>query len=304
MKKIGLIILVLFSATCYTIAQDYSFKVIISKGDISYRESSSTNWNRLKAGSRLHSGDILKVEPNGYVALLGSSGETIELKNKETKEYKIDELAAQLTDAETGLINKYASYLVSKMAPEARESNRKAYASITGAVEREVVTIHAYMRKSSVLFDTMAVIRWKPVDNAAEYNVVVKNIFDEIILEAKTSKPAISLDFSDEKLKDRDMVIISISTGGGGSNDYSITKVTRDRPGAFVTEIGELHAALDTGSAFDNLVLAEFYEQNNLLLDATTCYEKAMEIEPDVQYFKDVYLEFLMRNNFGNIIVN
>ena len=98
------------------------------------------------------------------------------------------------------------------------------------------------------------------------------------------------------------MVIISISTNGGGSSDYSITKVTRDRPGAFVDEIGELRAALDSGSAFDNLVLAEFYEQNNLLLDATTCYEKAMVIEPDVQYFKAIYREFLMRNNFGNII--
>lgn len=302
MKKIGLVIIVLLSATCYTIAQDYLFKVIISKGDNSYYISSETNWTMLKAGSRLHTGDVLKVTAKGYVALLGSSGETMELKNEDTKEYKIDELTAQLKNTEAGLIDKYASYLVSKMAPEARESNRKAYASITGAVEREVVTIHAYLRKSSVLYDSMAFIRWKPVEDAAEYNVVVRNLYDEIILETKTRKPIISLNFSDEKLKDRDMVIISISTNGGGSNDYSITKVTRDRPGAFVEEIGELWAALDSGSAFDNLVLAEFYEQNNLLLDATTCYEKAMVIEPDVQYFKAIYLEFLMRNNFGNII--
>lgn len=302
MKKIGLVIIVLLSATCYTIAQDYLFKVIISKGDNSYYISSETNWTMLKAGSRLHTGDVLKVAAKGYVALLGSSGETMELKNEDTKEYKIDELTAQLKNTEAGLIDKYASYLVSKMAPEARESNRKAYASITGAVEREVVTIHAYLRKSSVLYDTMAFIRWKPVEDAAEYNVVVRNLYDEIILETKTRKPIISLNFSDEKLKDRDMVIISISTNGGGSSDYSITKVTRDRPGAFVEEIGELRAALDSESAFDNLVLAEFYEQNNLLLDATTCYEKAMVIEPDVQYFKAIYREFLMRNNFGNII--
>ena len=302
MKKIGLVIIVLLSATCYAIAQDYLFKVIISKGDNSYYISSETNWTMLKAGSRLHTGDVLKVAAKGYVALLGSSGETMELKNEDTKEYKIDELTAQLKNTEAGLIDKYASYLVSKMAPEARESNRKAYASITGAVEREVVTIHAYLRKSSVLYDTMAFIRWKPVEDAAEYNVVVRNLYDEIILETKTRKPIISLNFSDEKLKDRDMVIISISTNGGGSNDYSITKVTRDRPGEFVDEIGELRAALDSGSAFDNLVLAEFYEQNNLLLDATTCYEKAMVIEPDVQYFKAIYREFLMRNNFGNII--
>ena len=302
MKKIGLVIIVLLSATCYAIAQDYLFKVIISKGDNSYYISSETNWTMLKAGSRLHTGDVLKVAAKGYVALLGSSGETMELKNEDTKEYKIDELTAQLKNTEAGLIDKYASYLVSKMAPEARESNRKAYASITGAVEREVVTIHAYLRKSSLLYDTMAFIRWKPVEDAAEYNVVVRNLYDEIILETKTRKPIISLNFSDEKLKDRDMVIISISTNGGGSNDYSITKVTRDRPGEFVDEIGELRAALDSGSAFDNLVLAEFYEQNNLLLDATTCYEKAMVIEPDVQYFKAIYREFLMRNNFGNII--
>ena len=302
MKKFGLIIFVLLSATYYTTAQDYLFKVIISKGDNSYHITSEKNWMILKPGSQLHTGDVLRVAAKGYVALLGSSGETMELKNEDTKEYSIDELTAKLKNAEAGLINKYTSYLVSKMAPEARESNRKAYASVTGAVERQVVTIHAYLRKSSVLYDTIAIIRWKPIEDVADYNVVVKNLYDDIILEVKTSNPIISLNFSDEKLKERDMVIVSISTNGRGSNDYSITKVSRDKPDAFVNEIGELRAALNSGSAFDKLVLAEFYEQSNLLLDATTCYEKAMVLEPDVQYFKDVYLEFLMRNNFGDII--
>ena len=55
-------------------------------------------------------------------------------------------------------------------------------------------------------------------------------------------------------------------------------------------------------SAFENLILAEFYEQNNLILDASTCFEKAMILKPQVNYFKDAYKEFLMRNKFGEWI--
>ena len=48
--------------------------------------------------------------------------------------------------------------------------------------------------------------------------------------------------------------------------------------------------------------MAEFYEQYDLKLDALTSYEYAIMESPDVDYFKDAYLEFLMRNGYSNKI--
>jgi cytochrome c-type biogenesis protein CcmH/NrfG len=46
----------------------------------------------------------------------------------------------------------------------------------------------------------------------------------------------------------------------------------------------------------NKLVLASFFEQNKLLIDAITAYEQAMKLAPDDPTYKDYYEEFLLRN--------
>ena len=52
-------------------------------------------------------------------------------------------------------------------------------------------------------------------------------------------------------------------------------------------------------SALDKLILASFYEQNNLLADALTCYEYAIELSPEIQAFQNAYDQFVFRNGLG-----
>ena len=46
----------------------------------------------------------------------------------------------------------------------------------------------------------------------------------------------------------------------------------------------------------NKVVLASFYEQNKLLIDAITAYEEAIKLAPDDPTYKDYYEEFLLRN--------
>ncbi|MDZ7649625.1 MAG: hypothetical protein U5K54_22050 [Cytophagales bacterium] len=46
----------------------------------------------------------------------------------------------------------------------------------------------------------------------------------------------------------------------------------------------------------NKLVLAGFFEQNKLLIDAITSYEQAMKLAPDDATYSDYYEEFLLRN--------
>jgi Tfp pilus assembly protein PilF len=50
-------------------------------------------------------------------------------------------------------------------------------------------------------------------------------------------------------------------------------------------------------TALSKLILAGFYEQNNLIIDAIYAYEKAVEMAPDVPTFQESYEDFLLRNN-------
>jgi Tfp pilus assembly protein PilF len=50
-------------------------------------------------------------------------------------------------------------------------------------------------------------------------------------------------------------------------------------------------------TAINKLILAGFYEENNLLIDAIGAYEEAIKLAPDVASFQEAYDEFLLRHN-------
>jgi hypothetical protein len=304
--KTKLFVLVIGLALCSYSAysQDYVFKVLANKGDNTYK-SASGSWEALKTGTKLVSGDVVKTISGSYLALIHASGKPLEL--KEAKEYKIDDLNSQMSGGETGIIGKYADFVASKMAPEEREENRKKYASVTGATERGFDQIKVYMKTTSNIYNSSAIIRWKPQPKAEEYELTLKDMFDEVIMVTETSDNFYKVDFNDSRLKDKDLVIVNVSVKGekdSNSGDYGIQKVSADDSQTYKTELDELSAALDPNSSINNLILAEFYEQNNLLLDALTSYETAIQKSPDVDYFKDAYTEFLMRNQWSDKISN
>jgi len=283
-------------------SQDYVFKVLANKGDNTYK-SASGSWEALKTGTKLVSGDVVKTISGSYLALIHATGKPLEL--KEAKEYKIDDLNSQMSGGETGIVGKYANFVASKMAPEEREENRKKYASVTGATERGFDQIKVFMKTTADVFNNTAIIRWKPQANAEAYELTLKNIFDDVIMVTETSDNYYKVDFNDSRLKDIDLVIVNVKVKGSkesNSGDYAIQRLNEDDSQKYKSELDELSAALDPNSAINNLILAEFYEQNNLLLDALTSYETAIQKSPDVDYFKDAYTEFLMRNQWSDQI--
>lgn len=272
--------------------------IVISSGENEVGKEGK--FRKILIGTSINSGELLKLSETGYVALLTKSGKTIELRTGEKSLYNIDELVAE--DAtENSLLTKYANYVVSQMDPDEREDNRKKYASITGAVERDL-GISAYMNKTSELYEPFAIIRWNPRTTKSPYSISIQDNFGNQLLSENTDNNYLKINFTNKSLDEVDGVIISIKDAGGLSNEYAIRRVDKNENTSFISAISELKASLHDDSAFENLILAEFYEQNNLILDSSTCYEKAMILEPSVEYFKDAYMEFLMRNKFGEFV--
>ena len=53
---------------------------------------------------------------------------------------------------------------------------------------------------------------------------------------------------------------------------------------------------LDEESAFNKIILAGFFEQQKLYIDAIGAYEDAIQMAPEVASYKEAYDEFLIRN--------
>jgi len=300
MNKLLLIIAVFLIGGTLS-AQDYEFRVMLNKGDITMK-STGGSWEAVKTGGKLISGDQLKVGTGGFIGLLHKSGKTMEV--KDVGEYNVDDLSANMGGGNSSVVSKYADFVMSKMSPEQREDNRRKYASVTGAVERATDNggIKVMIRASEEIYSDKAIIIWEENDDIENYNVTIKNMFDEVAVTEVTSKNWFEIDFTDDKLVGETLIIFSVSSDGDtklSSGDYGLKRLSPEDAKKFEPELKSLQENLGEESSLNMVILAEFFEQNNLIVDAQTNYVSAIQLSPTVDYYKEVYEEFKMRNNLG-----
>jgi len=301
LKSLRIFLLILLLITQTAVAQEYDFRVMVSKGENKVKQPGS-KWILLKTGMKLFGESKLKITNEGYVGLVHASGKTIEL--KEARVYDISALSKSAGANSKSIVSKYADFVISKMAPEVIEENRKKYASVTGSGERGLydTDIHLYAPKTAKLLNSSASLTWEYVDENSNFIISIKNILGERILTAETSTPFYVVDFKNDKITElsiMNILIVQVQL----KNDTSITSqevaislLDNNERQDLDKSLTELSSNLGQNSSLSNLILAEFYEENGLLLDAITSYENALLLSPEIDYFQEVYDEFLIRN--------
>ena len=68
--------------------------------------------------------------------------------------------------------------------------------------------------------------------------------------------------------------------------------------------MSRLKEELDLSRGIDRLMLAAFYEENQMILEAMRQYELVIKEHPDVEDYKEFYQEFLSKNQMLNIPQN
>ncbi len=292
MKKSAILVFVGIFALNLAQAQDYTFKVLANKG--SNEVKSGDAWLAVKTGDRLKSGDELKVSENSYVALVHSTGKPVEL--KQSGNYKVADLASKV-GAGTSVLNKYTDFILSSNSAEAKKNRLSA----TGAVHRGLEDIKVFLPENQYaeIYNTNVIINWEATKGAAPYVVTVKNMFDEELLKLETPENTIQIDRSNPKLANEDALLVEVkskSDGKSKSEQHLIKKLSIARQESIKKSLTEMGNDVKDETALNKFIMAGFYEENKLFIDAITAYEQAIKLAPDVPTYKEAYEEFLLRN--------
>lgn len=289
------------------LAQDFSFKVLANKGTNEvYPKSAEAIWEPLKTGTTLKSGDKIKIDENAYVGLMHSSGRTLELKSE--GEYEVNELAGMIS-GNTSVASKYASFIMSKMTDGQAEADinkvHRDHLKVTGAVERSIVMsgIQVMMPSSANVLNSDALIKWNNVRPNEQYIVTFTNIYDEVITTKETSEPNYRINLNDPLYSNEKLVVFNIKVKGDDqitSENYGLKRMSAEASKAISEDLEVLKAELKEETAMNKLILASFYEQHNLIVDALTNYEEAIDLYPEVNEFKIAYQQFMDRNDLVN----
>jgi hypothetical protein len=286
-KLVTLMLLIsCYSAYC----QDYAFKVLVNKGK---NEVKSVNgWEPIKTGASLKKDDEVKVENNAYLGLVHVTGKPLEL--KQAGKYKVIDLAAKIGGA-TSVINKYTDFILSANV------EKKNKLSATGAVHRGTKGVKIYLPapEMSVVFNNKVTFSWQKGN--APYILVLKSMFGDELVKMETSDTTYTVNLSEPKFVNEDNIMIDVYPKSEPSQkkenpEYvlkKLSKADRDRIKVLLNDVSSISPEQN---ALSKLIMAGFYEQNKLIIDAGSAYLEAIKLAPDVAQYQEDYRTFLIRN--------
>jgi hypothetical protein len=293
-RKLTLFFGLLFISSL-VLGQDYSFKVLANKGTNEVKTGDS--WSPLKTGATLRKGDELKLSENAYVGLVHSSGKPLEVKR--SGPYKVDDLAASVGGG-TSVLNKYTDFILSSNSAEAKKNRLSA----TGAVQRDTQLASAIKvmlpeNQHSGIYNNVAVISWDGSKVAGPYVVTIKNMFEDQLAKVETPETSLQIDLSDPRFASVSAILVEISAKSDPkqvSKQHMIKKLAPVDQDKVKKSLNEIIGEVADQTALNKLILAGFYEENNLFIDAIAAYEEAIKLAPDVPTYRESYDEFLLRH--------
>lgn len=272
--------------------QDYAFKVLANKGSNEIKTGDS--WQAVKTGSSLNAGDEIKITENSYLGLVHKTGKPMEL--KQAGSYKVADLSAKISGG-TSVLNKYTDFILSSNSAEAKKNRLSA----TGAVHRGLEDIKVFLPENqySGIYNNLAVINWEASKGGGPYTVTLKNMFDDELMKAETPETTLQIDLRDPKFANETAILVEVkskSDSKSKSDQHLIKKLSQADHDRVKKSLAEITGGVQEETALNKFILAGFYEENKLFIDAITAYEQAIKLAPDVPTYKEAYDEFLLRN--------
>jgi hypothetical protein len=296
-------VLMLLVAASVANAQGYTFRVLANKGENMVKKAGTAGAVQLKTGATLNSEDLIISTDDSYIGLMHKTGKTTEIRGAGTK--RVSDIEKQVQITSTSVSDRYATFVMNKMN-ESENGDIRSKMAATGAVSRKVggaaISVMAPEAAAEVLGD-VTIIRWNKADSMVvgdSYRVEVKNIFDEVIYELTTTKTSVELDFTIDEMKNESgLYLIKVYKSNDEeitSSEVAIKKIKSSDKREVQANLAALKAEVSDDSPLNKLILASFFEENELILDALTKYEEAIRMAPDVEDFQQLYTAFLLKN--------
>jgi hypothetical protein len=269
---------------------DYAFKVLANKGTNEVK--SGNTWVAVKTGAALKKDDELKLAENSYVGLVSAGGKPLEL--KASGSYKVTELLNKVAQG-TSVLNKYTDFILSSNSAEAKKNRLSA----TGAVHRGPKELKVFLpdNSKSDVYNSKVIISWEKANGP--YVVSITNMFDDKLGTIETPETTATIDLSDAKYASEPTILVQIASKGDGklvSKQHLVKKLNAAQAEKIKTELSQVAGDLGEETAFNKYLLAGFYEEHKLYIDAITAYQQAIKMAPDVPTYKEAFDEFLIRN--------
>ena len=311
-------VLLMMHITLPVYGQSFVFRVLANKGDNKIKRSSG-DLQKLKTGTFLNKGDQLIASADAYIGLVHKTGKTLEIRRKGT--LKVEDMEKEVAAKTTSVSGRYMQYVMNRLGDDGVSDNYRKNSNVVGAAVRgsEADGIELILpvveEKTITSYDQMMILRWIPEKGRdslfadQSFIVSITNLLGDELFMEETSETTIAIDLSSLD-NDTELFLVKVVTRSASEEElqsvvYGIEKSSLAAKSEEVrAELSRLKAELDLSRGIDRLMLAAFYEENQMILEAMRQYELVIKEHPDVEDYKEFYQEFLSKNQMLNIPQN
>jgi hypothetical protein len=298
MKKSMLMYLLCMIMSVGALAQNtQAFRVLINKGKNEIK--TGNNWMPAKVGASIGTTDEIRVSENAYLGLVHVSGKALEIKDAGV--HKVTDLSAKVGQG-TSVLNKYTDFILSNN--EQRKNNLTA----TGAVHRGINTIKVFLPKpeAAIVYNNRIIFSWEKNDAPAPYTVIFRSMFGDELKKVDVPSNSVTIDLGDIAFENEDNIVVQVisktdKNKQSNPDDYTIKRLSKADRERMKNTLNEVKDIMNEQTAINLFFMAGVYEKNNLLIDASTAYEEAIKLAPDVPEIQEAYRAFLIVHGMKDV---
>ncbi|MBI3218954.1 MAG: hypothetical protein HYZ44_05555 [Bacteroidetes bacterium] len=324
----GIALLIFCSTVGSAIASETElFKVLVSKGTV-FVQLNKGEWLPLPSGTKIFDGETVKIGDNSLLSLVTTAGKAVEIKSAglypSSELIKQATKGSSLTKRFAGYV---ANELTRPDESGVNQENYKANMRTTGGVERandspvnvfdrtkelaklglvdgqetgisEQQTISGsmipIMPLATDIIDDIIQFSWQKKQGVELTLLSIRDASHNSIYQKETDKTFMNLSVTTLKLEKNSCYfwsVTSVANPDDKSEEYSICTIPDDKREAVsdTVKMIEQESPNNGNSVIGKLMLAVFYEQQNLMQRALKCYREALKIAPESD---DVILNF------------
>lgn len=278
-------------------AQSYEFMILGVQGDV------KSSGDAVKVGATLSSGQSLTIGSGAYAGLAHTSGSTLELTKAGT--YTVADLKKQAAANSGSADSRLVSFIMDELTggqKAQKKSGDVKYGSVTRTTKPVQVTMPS---KANVLKGSKILLKWRLKGKhtnvkADAYKLIVRDRSMNVLEEVEVKDAECTLDLSKDVFQGHKMLTYSVEVAGNRSLASGLYAFTIKDLLSSDAEFSKEHKMLTEHgqSAMGKIVLAKFYEQNQLVSNAVTAYETAINLSEGDSPFQVLYDNFRHKNNF------
>lgn len=271
----------------YSFCQDVKFVVLSETGSVSIIRNNALT--PVKAGERIFNSDKVKVNKKGYLGLVYKDGKTLEVKT--AGNYPCSKLVSLVSSKKNSSAKKFTNFVLAEFVKSVDDlSNMK----VTGAVERLTPPSIEYgTPENTNILDPLITFTWFSTNNK-DYEFRLLNSLDSVIYSTVIPDTSLTLNLTQLNAARDNNYKWFVKVAG---KKKAIVDTCRfyyiDQSGAAKIK-DSVKILIGQTSNLDHsmrqTILASFYSNNQFYLDMLYAYERAIQLSPDNDIYKKLYV--------------